>query len=302
MDYKMIKRILVTSILIFNASNSVHAETKLQADGKSKKEVSESKNEVSEEEKDAYLDGLKRAYINLGARNPKNKKELKPSFYYIIKGLTGNLTSIDTNECQFNEAIKSNTENEINKNKKCFMPYNSIYQLLSIDEKRNTAVITINEITKIEGDIKVDGKIARKGFIYKHADADALAVRSYRLDNPGERFSLRGILIPQKFYTSTNDYSSNPTIGIGFSVLGSIGFSLTFGAGFNQLTIDTTDGADEKTGFSYYVGWDFADFKNDLAAGLYYGVDIVGLKDGQTFNGENDESQKWFGLVLSAGF
>ena len=119
--------------------------------------------------------------------------------------------------------------------------------------------------------------------------------------------SLVFVLVPQKYYSHTRAYSSNPTIGVAINILpltkerGKFAASFSLGVGFNQITIDSADGATEKTGFSYFIGYDFLDGEG-LSAGIYFGKDHVDLKNGETFNSDTDESQRWVGLTLTTGF
>ena len=131
-----------------------------------------------------------------------------------------------------------------------------------------------------------------------------MAISSKRILTGREKYQLKAVIIPQKFYLSTNSHSTNPTLGIGVSLRPSntTPIGVTFGAGFNKVTLESNGKEVDKTGLSIFWGYDFHDFENDLTAGFYIGLDSVNLKSNELFNNRGDDAQTWFGLVFSISF
>ena len=249
----------------------------------------------------------------------KKKNKFKVGSYYMLLGNTNKLKNTDNtnlcsgNGCTLNRGSKFKVIDVSNESAKIII----IKSEPSSEGKNMENNKNINNKSKKENGTennsnngsKQEDELAKKGYVYTH-DTKELFIRSQKfvdLEDYFDHLSLRAILVPQKFYSSTNAFSSNPTVGVGLSFssyrstdIKSL-LSVTVGAGFNQITIDSNSGANEKTGFSYFLGYDFTD-NAGLSAGIYVGWDIVDLKDGETFNGLKNETQKWIGLVLSTGF
>jgi hypothetical protein len=237
---------------------------------------------------------------------------------YTLIGFTDNLTSKSKNNyCRKKSPVTkvgisptagappaTGTPSKIG-NIKCELTRGSDFRVLKTTRSETTIVVTHVYLGN------VGNAMAKKDYVYTHP-TDGLLMLSKDAFELSKAIRLKIVLVPQKFYKSSKEYSSNPTFGVGLSISSEVDdkdilASFTLGVGFTQATIDTPSDSDEKTGFSYFVGWDFINPVTDgensgLAAGIYLGRDAVSLDAGETFNGGTSEKQTWWGIVLSKRF
>ena len=216
---------------------------------------------------------------------------------YILESYTNSLKAVDGEKCNSNSDSK-----EI-----CTAYGGSEFVVVGKSEFGKEVFINFISVKVPPGDTHPDTD-AIVGHIYSY-DENNMIMRSRLAPGLFDGYSLKAILIPQKHYLDTNAYSSNPTLGVainffprppGYEKEKFFFLSFSYGVGFNQITIDDIDEAREKTGFSYFVGYDFKYGKN-VSTGIYFSKDVVDLKSAETFNSIKDESQGWIGLSLTAG-
>ncbi len=249
----------------------------------------------------------------------ENSEELLLNKTYKLHSYTNKLQPIEGEKCNYSSES----------NKDCTAFDGSVFKVVGIEKSKqskngkevNDPVIKVTfekVITKEVHDSDEDSTVERedvttvgesiavKGHIYSYAQSK-LKIRSVKLREAFEGYSLKAVLVPQKYYSQSKNYSSNPTVGVAVNVLPITGLeqkfelSVSLGVGFNQVTIDSDNGSSERTGFSYFIGYDFLDGEN-LSAGIYFGMDNVYLNSGETFNGKTNKSQGWWGLTLTSGF
>jgi len=249
----------------------------------------------------------------------ESKLKLKSGENYKIKNTTGGFEPLSLDSCNLNlDSV----------NEGCLSARGSRFTIDKLDEDKNEAhvmFLSVRRLNKKDFDcyrfwwFKKDSVHCEKGIqimednekkyvtenlLYKH-ELKTLELYSEKEESP-INIDLKLVLIPQKIYFHNYEHSANPTFGVAISGRQTrkhdgINFimSADYGIGFNQISIETPDGVEDRMGLSIFAGYGFIG-EGGIRAGIYYGVDYVKLNAEDLFLGDSKRKRAWLGLVVSA--